>query len=232
MITRYAWLLAICSEEQNPFSHLFYLLLVHQKISILTWSVLEGSRFTALSLEAFANYLNILTHDSNRIKLFSNKPSVANRICFEIKSLFPDSCGECSEEYSVKCASENPPALRCFLCFQGCHNCEQATALLPDPTLPILSGPMCHEINNTVKTIEDISRVNTSKSASRQPPSSTAPTVQHRLSNLQFPQLNLNINFRRYWGSKTKIQKRLNSQKIRVRNPTSLKMLLRLIFVS
>ena len=36
-------------------------------------SVLEGSRFTASSLEAFTNFLNIQTHDSNRIKLFSNK---------------------------------------------------------------------------------------------------------------------------------------------------------------
>ena len=87
-------------------------------------SVLEVSPFTATSLEAFANFLNIQTHDSDRIKLFSSKTLLANRICLEIQSLFPVSCGECSEEYSVKCDSENPPALRCVFCFQCCHDRE------------------------------------------------------------------------------------------------------------
>ena len=78
-----------------------------------------------------------------------------------------------------------PPVLRCFICFQGCHDCEQVTALLLNPTLLILSGSMwlcksCHESNNTVKTKEDISRGHSSKSSSRQPPSSTTPASAQR----------------------------------------------------
>ena len=147
-------------------------------------SLLGGSRFTIPALEACAKFLNIELTDSNERKLFTNKPSLANRIILEIQSLLPATCGECLEQYSVEHNTANIPSLRCFLCFQGCHDCEQVTALLPDASIPLSSGWVwlckpCREVNNPVKPKKGRSRAASSKSASN-PPSLTATpnTVQ------------------------------------------------------
>ena len=123
-------------------------------------SILGGARCTATALDACAKFLNIEITDGSGLKLFTNKPSLANRIILEIQSLFPATCGECLEQYSIEHNAATTPSLRCFLCFQGCHNCEQITALLPDAPLPIPSGSVwlcksCHDVNNPTKPRKD-----------------------------------------------------------------------------
>ena len=59
-------------------------------------------------------------------KSFSNREKLSRRIVFEILALFPTKCSDCSEEYTIK-LGENP-TLRCFICLQGSHDCEELTA--------------------------------------------------------------------------------------------------------
>ena len=76
--------------------------------------ILGGPRFT----QACAQFLNINLVDDN-----NNKISLAKRIILEIQSFYPALCSSCNAEYSVE-FDYNPPALRCFLCFQGYHDCS------------------------------------------------------------------------------------------------------------
>ena len=148
-------------------------------------AILGGSRFTATALESCAKFLKIEVCDTRGAKLFTNKPSIANRIILEIQSLFPAICGECSEEYSTEHGSSKIPLLRCFLCFQGCYDCEQVTALVPNASLPLLSGAVwlcksCHGVNNPVKPTKDRSRSQSSKSTSQTSSAAATPkTTQH-----------------------------------------------------
>ena len=124
------------------------------------------------ALDACAKFLNIEITDGSGLKLFTNKPSLANRIILEIQSLFPATCGECLEQYSIEHKAATTLSLRCFLCFQECHDCEQMTALLPDVSLPIPSGSVwlcksCHDVNNPTKPRKDRSRAPSSKSTSQ-----------------------------------------------------------------
>ena len=88
-------------------------------------TVLGGSMFQVSTLDACANFFKIATTDENDSRIYSNKPSLAMRIILEIETFFPTICGQCDEEYCNKFDSTASPALQCFLCFQGSHNCEQ-----------------------------------------------------------------------------------------------------------
>jgi hypothetical protein len=115
--------------------------------------VIGGSRFNSTALETCATFLNIPTVDENDNRIFSNKPSLANRIILEIQSFYPAICGECNQEYAVEFDTETP-VLRCFLCFQGCHSCSGFTTPPELASLPIGSVWLCkscHDINNPVQ---------------------------------------------------------------------------------
>lgn len=117
--------------------------------------VLSSPRFHRPELIECAQFLKIETEDHEGKTLFSNKPSIANRIILEIQSFYPAICGACNEEYSNKFDAESTPVVRCFLCFQGCHDCDQFT----EPTIDsskYLPGTVwlcrsCHEVNNPMK---------------------------------------------------------------------------------
>ena len=68
--------------------------------------VLGGSRFTATALDTCAQFLNIKMLDHDDTRIFTNEPSLANRIMLEIQSLFPAICADCDQEYSVEFDSE------------------------------------------------------------------------------------------------------------------------------
>ena len=89
-------------------------------------TVLGGSRFQVPTLDACASFLKIATVDESS-RIYSNKPALAMRIILEIETLFLTICGQCDEEYCNKFDSPTSPILRCFLCFQGSHSCEQTT---------------------------------------------------------------------------------------------------------
>ena len=117
--------------------------------------LMSSSRFSKENLVTCAQFLKIETEDLEGNPLFSNKPSLADRIILEIQSLYPAICGSCDTEYSIKFDSESKPLLRCFLCFQGCHDCE----LFAEPTVDPSKYPpgivwlcsTCHTINNPIK---------------------------------------------------------------------------------
>ena len=103
-------------------------------------SVLGGSKFNVPQLDACAKFLNIETTIGEK-RIFSNKPSLAKRIILEIKSFFPTACAECNEEYAIHFNSDNPPTLRCFLCFHGSHSCDKFQKVAADKASIIDSLP-------------------------------------------------------------------------------------------
>ena len=145
---------------------------------------MSSSRFSKEDLVTCAQFLKIETENLEGNPLFSNKPSLANRIILEIQSLYPAICGSCDTEYSIKFDSESKPALRCFLCFQGCHDCE----LFAEPTVDSSKYPpgtvwlcsTCHKINNPIKPAKS----KASKAASRDQSRSHTPI---RDDNSQVP---------------------------------------------
>ena len=76
---------------------------------------MSSSRFSKENLMTCAQFLKIETEDLEGNPLFSNKPSLANRIILEIQSLYPAICGSCDTEYSIKFDSESKPVLRSHL---------------------------------------------------------------------------------------------------------------------
>ena len=103
--------------------------------------VLGGPKFQTISLDVCATFLglSISVTDDKGARLFSNKLALAMRIVLEIESHFPAVCSDCSEEYSVELKLPESPALRCFLCFQGSHNCHQFTDKVATLPLPRIS---------------------------------------------------------------------------------------------
>ena len=110
------------------------------------------------------------------------------RIVLEIESHYPTVCSDCSEEYSVEFKSQEAPALRCFLCFQGSHNCQQLTdraSILP-PASDLPSGvvwlcSICKSVNNPIKTKQTKPRTGANNSL---PPSMSQTPLN---SGLQTP---------------------------------------------
>ena len=94
-------------------------------------ATLSGPRFKADALSTCAKFLNIVLVNSESKRLFSNKPSLAKRIVFEIEALYPTICADCGSEYSINFTSSPEPALRCFLCLKGCHDCISPSPINP-----------------------------------------------------------------------------------------------------
>ena len=139
--------------------------------------VLGGSRFNATALDTCAQFLNIPLVDNDDNRLFTNKPSLAKRIILEIQSLYPAICGDCNEEYSIEFDPDAEPTLRCFLCFQGCHNCSAYTppenfASLPPGTVWLCKS--CHNLNNPIQRKKPKSK-SVSKTGSKAPTVSNTP---------------------------------------------------------
>ena len=139
--------------------------------------ILGGPRFTQAVLQACAQFLNINLVDDNNNKIFTNKISFAKRIILEIQSFYPALCSSCDAEYSVEFDS-NPPALRCFLCFQGCHDCSSFASpdsLSASPIGTVWLCRSCHILNNPVKQKRSKGTISTSNAASNAPTESNIP---------------------------------------------------------
>ena len=113
------------------------------------------------------------------------------RIILEIETLFPTICGQCDEEYCNKFESPTSPVLRCFLCFQGSHICEQTTQVaanlhasptaLPHGTVWLCK--LCLTQNNPVPSKR-------SKSNRHRYPSTASVAVSTHLSQTATPNEN------------------------------------------
>ena len=138
--------------------------------------VMGGSRFNGQELDTCAEFLKIPLLDSDGNRIFTNKPSLANRIILEIQSFYPAICGHCNLEYSVE-FDTTEPARRCFICFQGSHDCSGFTTL-PDvaslPTGSVWMCKSCYEINNPIQRKKPKSKT-TSRSNSKSQSRSESP---------------------------------------------------------
>ena len=137
-------------------------------------SLLSSARFSCPDLENCAKFLLIDLQDSEGRTLFSNKVSLANRIILQVMSFYPAIYAKCDNEYSVEFGSESKPALHCFLCFQGSHDCNEFVPKLGGP-LP-LRGTIwlcksCHDNNDPVKPSMSMSKAG-NKDPSRHTPGS------------------------------------------------------------
>ena len=84
-------------------------------------------KFSRNELDIFAEFLKIpLINIQTKEKLFSNRDKLTKRIILEITALYPTTCDECSQEYCV--TSDKIPLVRCYICLQGSHDCEDITA--------------------------------------------------------------------------------------------------------
>ena len=78
-------------------------------------------------LEECAEFLKLSVRKENNVKAYKNKEVLADWIIMKIESHFEGQCDECGETYRNK-LNDPEPYLRCFLCMQGCHNCEDISA--------------------------------------------------------------------------------------------------------
>lgn len=151
---------AVCRSVLSAYSHSFN----HAK----NVSTVSSSKFPLDSLEQCANFLGLKTRDENNGKIYSNKPTLADRIVLKIESHFETDCLDCNQKYRIKLGET--PRLTCFLCFQGSHNCEKYTSFTdtPNPSplgnIWICSG--CFKKNDLVAPIKIRKRSNSGQSVS------------------------------------------------------------------
>ena len=166
-------------------------------------TVLGGSRFQVPTLDA--SFFKIATVDDNS-RIYSNKPALAMRIILEIETLFPTICGQCDEEYCNKFESPTSPVLRCFLCFQGSHSCEQTTQVaanlhasptaLPHGTVWLCK--LCLTQNNPVPSKSSKSNCHrypsTASVAVSTHPSQTATPNENKQTDIDADELSKKLN--------------------------------------
>ena len=81
------------------------------------------SNYTVASLEKCGTALCLKVRNDDDNKIYSNKKMLADRIILKIESHFTQTCDECEEEYRNKFDAPTPMLL-CYLCMQGCHDCD------------------------------------------------------------------------------------------------------------
>ena len=82
------------------------------------------TKHSADSLEKTALFLKIeLLNDAGK-KFYPRKAALAERIMLVLESYFPAYCSDCNSTYCIEFGGSEP-ALRCLLCFQGCHDCDE-----------------------------------------------------------------------------------------------------------
>lgn len=113
----------------DPISRLIIGAYNHKVQHSLNVKALASSKFKTEQLESCAKFIGLKTRDDTNGMIFTNKPTLADRIITKIESLFPSTCQECGDEYRVKLdESLAPQRLQCFLCLQPSHDCEPVQA--------------------------------------------------------------------------------------------------------
>ncbi|KAL5248818.1 hypothetical protein ACHWQZ_G017870 [Mnemiopsis leidyi] len=162
----------LLKAESNPLAKSVLTAFDSSKDVSVNRAVLSSSRYNAATLNSCAQFLDIDLETSD-----------GERIYLEIQSFYPAICADCDQEYSVEFDSETKPALHCFLCFQGSHNC----ALYNDKENGVhLAGSVwlcksCHENNNPIKPKKSKSRGG-SKAPSKQPSGANTPRLDQQVS--------------------------------------------------
>ena len=119
-------------READPISKLIVGAYNHNAQHSVNIKALSSSKFKSEQLETCLNFLGLKTRDDSNGLIFTNKPTLADRVITKIESFFPSTCQDCGDGYRVKFSEQlNPtPRLRCFLCLQPSHDCEKAKAYI------------------------------------------------------------------------------------------------------
>ena len=124
----------------------------HHSVNV---KALSSSKFKTEQLETCANFLGLKTRDESNSPIFTNKPTLADRVITKIESFFPSTCQDCGEGYRVKFSEQQTPHLHCFLCLQPSHDCDKVKAYmesLQQITTPLNGSAWlctsCYEKNN------------------------------------------------------------------------------------
>ena len=120
--------------EANPASKEIISAYHHDRNHAKNVQDMSSSKFTAENLEICANFLGLKTRDHENGKIFSNKPTLADRIILKIESHFEAECGACNLTYRNKLADK--PLKVCFRCLQGSHDCDDMKNSSNDLTMP------------------------------------------------------------------------------------------------
>ena len=148
-------------------------------------TLLGGPRFQLATLNACALFLKIKTEEPKGNRIFSNKPSLAKRIILEIQSLYPAICPDCNIEYSTQFDSDPTPAVCCFLCLQGCHDCDSFQPRVSSATSVWLCKA-CYETNLS-NQLQAKSKA-PSKLASKQQSGANTPSSQNQKQHIPLDQ--------------------------------------------
>lgn len=82
---------------------------------------------SSAQLEECAEFLKLTVRNDDDVKTYKNRQILADWIIMKIESHYEETCDECGKIYRNKL--EDPePYLRCYLCMQGCHDCEDISA--------------------------------------------------------------------------------------------------------
>ena len=124
-------------------------------------------------LEECAQFLKLTVRNSNNVKAYKNKEILADWIIMKIESHYEELCDECGKTYRNKLDSPEP-YLRCYLCMQGCHDCEDISARFESSSQEIsghLTGTvwLCRgcRVKNSIFCVTKVPKVD---------PDSTAPS--------------------------------------------------------
>ena len=173
----------LLKAESNPLAKSILTAFDSSKDVSVNRAVLSSARFSAAALNSCAEFLDIDLETPSGDRIYSNKPALANRIILEIQSFYPAICADCDHEYSVEFDHETKPALHCFLCFQGSHNCASYIDRIDNA---LLAGSVwlcksCHDTNNPIKPKKSKSR-GTSKSTSKQASGANTPKPDQQVT--------------------------------------------------
>ena len=173
----------------DPISKLIIGAYNHKAQHSINVKALSSSKFKTEQLEACAKFLGLKTRDVNDGMIFTNKPTLADRIITKIESFFPSTCQECSQEYQVNLnETQTSQRLQCFFCLQPSHDCEpvQASIQLMKDLPSKLAGNVwicsgCFEKNNPLLSNDHRKRT-ASVSFENQTPTSS-PALQQPANN-------------------------------------------------
>ena len=118
-------------READPISKLVIGSYNHVSHHAVNVKSLASAKFKTEQLETCANFLGLKTRDESNQLIFTNKPTLADRIITKIESFFPSKCQDCGEGYRVKYSElQSSPRLQCFLCLQPSHDCDKVKAYI------------------------------------------------------------------------------------------------------
>ena len=118
-------------READPISKLVIGSYNHVSHHAVNVKSLASAKFKTEQLETCANFLGLKTRDESNQLIFTNKPTLADRIITKIVSFFLSTCQDCGEGYRVKYSElQSSPRLQCFLCLQPSHDCDKVKAYI------------------------------------------------------------------------------------------------------